>query len=553
MQNAVTLGFDDPHKPVIISADASKSHAGATLEQEVQVEGQTVRVPLGFFSKQLPKSTKSRSTFNRELCSLRMAFQQFRHRVRGRKILVYTDNASLAHALCNTSGVHSPVEMGWIGEIKEYSPEVHHIKGKLNLVADFLSRPDSLESVPTHQVSLVGSQSPSSPPSVLSVGVLAQCQLNIPCKIQIPPDYTLTTKNIQDDNGMNVEIIGIKSRSGLFKPFIPKKLRPLVFQNFHTPSHFGGQKTYEAIAGVYFWETLRTDVLHWANHCPKCQSNKISRHNRQQLHQFPKDKGRLNTIHVDLVGPLPNAHGFPYIFTMKDRGSGFLVASALRNKSSEGIIRAFEQKFISVFGLPETVISDQGSEFTSNLFYQFCTNLGIKHCTTNAGHPQANGLVERAHRILKAGIRSLDNPANWDKHLPYLTMAINNRAVDQNSFTPYQFVFGKPGRCPGVLIPSSNMEDPSNEDVRAFLSIMSFHEQQRRPLPDNKPQLEKGLFECDSVWLRDECRTPLSPLYKGPFEVLQTGEKTFIINYYGKPKSVTIDRVKAHRTCTDQQ
>ena len=547
VQQASTLSFDDLEAPVVLSSDASQTHAGATLEQEEVEDGRLVRRPLAFFSKKLPKTTSKRSTFNRELCSLRMAFQQFRHRIRGRKVIVYTDNKSLAHALNNSSGKHSPVEMSWIAEIKEYTPEVRHIQGALNHVPDFLSRPDYT----TNQVAMVNTiaQQPSLP---FSAQLLAECQGEQQINIQVPKDHQLSTESLPDHNGTSYPVVGIKDSTDMFKPYIPQRLRPLVFNTLHNPSHLGGQKTYEVITSLFFWESLRKDVFHWANHCPACQQNKITRHNRQRLHQFPNSQGRMNVIHLDLVGPLPNAGNFPYIFTMRDRNTGFVIAAPLRSKVSEGVVRTFEQKFLSVFGLPDTVITDQGTEFTSSVFRSFCNNLGITHQTTNPYHPQANGHVERIHRTLKTCIRSLDHPANWDKSLPYITMALNNRVVDQNSFTPFQFVFGKPGRSPGMLI--SAKDDTalaSNDDVRVFLNTMLFHEQVHRPLPDNKPHIEEGLCHAESVWVLDETHSPLGPLYKGPYEVLRAGEKTFTLNFNGKTKSVSIDKVKAHKDCDD--
>ena len=542
VQQAATLSFDDPKAPIILSSDASQYHAGATLEQESIENNKPIRRPLAFFSKKLPQTTSIRSTFNRELCALRMAFQHFRNRIRGRKIIVYTDNISLANALANSSGTHAPVERSWIAEIKEYAPDVRHIPGTLNHVPDFLSRPD-------HKVNVINT-SPYISGAPLSARLISQAQNEQHPEFETPQNHERLIKNFTDHNNNTYPVLGVKDSADVFRPYIPLRLRPLVFNALHDPSHLGSQKTYEAISCQFFWESLRKDIFHWAEHCPKCQQNKVTKHNRQRLHNFPHNKGRINTIHLDLVGPLPNSGNYPYIFTMRDRNTGFLITAPIRSKVSEGIIRTFEQRFLSVFGLPDTIITDQGTEFNSSIFQSFCANLGIIHKTTNPYHPQANGLVERIHRTLKTCIRSLNHPASWDKALPYITMAINNRVVDQNSFTPFQFTFGKPGRTPGMLI--SPEESPiSDNDVRVFLDAMLFHESIQRPLPDNKPHIEKGLLSSKSVWVLDETRTPLAPIYKGPYEVLASNDKTFKLYINGRPKSISIDKVKAHKTCED--
>jgi hypothetical protein len=131
---------------------------------------------------------------------------------------------------------------------------------------------------------------------------------------------------------------------------------------------------------------------------------------------------------------------------MRDRNTGFLVTAPLQSKTSEAVIGAIEVNFISKFGIPEVIITDQGREFISHMFFAFCKNLGILHRSTTAYHPQANGKIERIHKILKSSIRSLNQPAAWHRSLPYITLQINNQTSGINSFTPFQLTFGQPGR-----------------------------------------------------------------------------------------------------------
>ena len=703
IQNAATLAFDDPKLPIILSTDASQKHAGAVLEQSSAGDVSS-RKPLAFYSKALPIVKTTRSAFNRELCALRMAVQFFRHRIRGRRLIILTDHKSLVHALNNGTGQHSPLEIAWLDEIREYCPEIKYIKGAENHVADFLSRPvksvvdpvlnnnytniPTASSPPVTLASLTTNTNPhasSSPPATLAslttnshtsslpIKTLANLTTNshtpsslsknietltinscthLPfystasplttdsgtnsslCSAVAPlttnshtssflcaptPTIFSTGSNCSDDskiqtatisdhtigllqpststdeiNHLPAELLAeiqdedqldsrdvrasnlkitsqefltdgdevilitgvIDDESGIFRPYIPTRLRPFVFKIFHENVHMGPDKTCDQIARTYFWPKMRSEIEHWAAHCPKCQKNKITRHNRQNLSNFPSEPGRLNILHVDLVGPLPNTHRFPYVITMRDRNTGFLVTAPLSNKTSELVIEAIEMHFLAKFGIPEAIITDQGGEFISHKFLAFCTNLGIVHRRINAYHPQAQGKIERMHRILKASIRSLDNPAAWHRSLPYITLQINNQTSGINSFTPYQFTFGRPGRLPGALLVGAvnSVENVDANDFRVFMMSMDAHEADARPLRDNNPFIQKELHDCSSCWVRiDATRTPLSPLYSGPFEVLQRSPKTFVLMVDGNPTSVSIDRLKAHRTCDDDQ
>ena len=568
IHGGVQLSFEDPTQPLIISSDASQFHAGASLEQEDPTKP-GVRRPLAFFSKALPKTKQTRSAFNRELCALRMTLQYFRHRIRGRPLIIHTDNQALSRALSKGEGQHSPLEVAWLDEIREYHPDISYIKGETNFVADYLSRPNiesktsmkESEDLNNHHQLAVLSTGPDNnvtqntnedeqiTPSMLAE---AQQEENL-TDVGNQETLTVSVREFDDPEQGPVTLTGVThSETGDFTVYIPTKLRPFVFSKFHATAHLGGEKTLELISTLYFWPSLKKDVLHWAKHCPQCQSNKISRHNRQRLHNFPSDPGRLHHIHMDLVGPLPSIDNFPYILTMRDRNTGFLVTAPLEEKTSENVIAKFEQNFIAKFGLPEKIITDQGREFTSQKFSALCSHLGIQHAIINSYHPQANGAIERVHRILKSSIRSLREPGLWAKSLPYITLQLNNHISGINSFTAYQFVFGRPGRLPGALI-NPNIDNPvSVENLRMFFSLMITHRPESRPLRDNRPFIENELFVAHSCWLRiDGPRTPIEPLYSGPYEVLHRAEKTFRLLIKGVPKSVSIDRLKAYQTCND--
>ena len=84
------------------------------------------------------------------------------------------------------------------------------------------------------------------------------------------------------------------------------------------------------------------------------------------------------------------------------------------------------------------------------------------------------------------------------------------------------------------------------------MSLMMTHQPEYRPLRDNHPFIEKELFSAEACWLRiDGPRTPIEPLYSGPYEVLHRSDKTFRLLVKGMPKAVSIDRLKAYRTCRD--
>jgi hypothetical protein len=111
-------------------------------------------------------------------------------------------------------------------------------------------------------------------------------------------------------------------------------------------------------------------------------------------------------LHVDLVGPLQYSNNFNYIFTIIDRTSNWMEAVPLSDTSAAACAMALTFSWISRFSVPETITSDRGPQFTSNLWFKLCEMLNISHRQTTAYHPESNGAVERLHRRLKDALRA---------------------------------------------------------------------------------------------------------------------------------------------------
>ena len=92
---------------------------------------------------------------------------------------------------------------------------------------------------------------------------------------------------------------------------------------------------------------------------------------------------RFSHIHVDLVGPLPSVRGYTHLFTVMDRSTCWPVYPIQETSTSACINSLVE--WISCFGVPATVTSDRGSQFTSSLWSAFCPSLGIQHVIVTGG------------------------------------------------------------------------------------------------------------------------------------------------------------------------
>ena len=206
---------------------------------------------------------------------------------------------------------------------------------------------------------------------------------------------------------------------------------------------------------------MSSEILGRARVCSACHSSKVSRHIRAPLQRRDEPDRRFSSIHVDLVGPLPASEGMRYIFTIIDRYSRWLEAVPLPTMTAADCANALLHSWISRFGVPSDVTTDQGCQFGSDLWQELHKLLGIRSLRTTAYHPQANGMVERIHRVLKERIMARYPLADWMVHLPLVLLGVRSAVREDSGTSPTELLYGTPLRLPGQLLPDVPSEFPS--------------------------------------------------------------------------------------------
>ncbi len=252
-------------------------------------------------------------------------------------------------------------------------------------------------------------------------------------------------------------------------------------------------------------------------------------------------------MHVDLVGPLPvSAEGYVYLLTMIDRTTRWLEAIPVREISAASCVEAFFFHWVARFGVPETLTSHRGAQFSSSTWAAFCNRLGVKHVMTTAYHPQANGLVERAHRQLKDGLRARQAGVDWPAHLPWVLLGLHAAPKEISGVSSAETVFGQPLILPGKLasppeaLSTDFLNELSSSAPPATCQPRTDAEVAAQP-PNRRLQL------ADMVYVRKGgCNPPLAPAYVGPYKVVLPGPKTFMLEVGGRQETVSVDRLKPH-------
>ena len=515
--------------PTKLSTDASATAAGAVLQQYVS----GVWRPLAFFSKRFSESQKKYSTFGRELLAVYLSVLYFSYYLEGRDFHIECDHKPLTYAISGR-GRHSAIETRQLLLISEYTTDIRYIEGNKNLVPDTLSRINNISNS-----------------DGINFEAIAEIQKQ-------DSEFQRLLRNEQDDTSLCFKSVPIPDSDqsiycdvsmGIQRPYLPQQFRKAVFDKLHNISHPGVKASQNLICNRFIWKNMNIDIRDWVKVCLQCQKNKVTRHTHSPLQAFPLPDQRFSSIHIDIVGKLPVSNGFSYILTCVCRFTRWLEAIPMKNMSAESVLSALCYGWIARYGVPSRITTDRGSQFSTSLeFKKTMRYWGVAHHQTSAYHQQANGMVERPHRQLKAALKSTENPYDWYNNLPMVLLGMRAAVKEDLGCSSAELCFGTVLRVPGEFfrpIQSSHWADRADfaEKLCVYMSDLVPVEPR---LSSNRPvYINKDLNNCTHVFIRtDSVKSPLESPYTGPYKVVDRTEKNIVVLKNGIKDFISIDRCK---------
>ena len=245
-------------------------------------------------------------------------------------------------------------------------------------------------------------------------------------------------------------------------PYVASTIRALVVPNkwrvpltmfYHASknmAHAGPFQTYQRLMQTYWWPNMNNDIKTTLANCDICQRVKSAPTNMRAPLQPIVTNKVFERVHIDLMGPMANSHGYKYILVIIDAFSRWIEAVPLTNKRAETVAWALLTTWICRYGWMDILHSDNGTEFVNEVLANICEWLGIIRTTTTAYHPQGNGMCERANRSLKQALTCLllEYGTGWFKALPFALWCMRSAIHRVTGCEPYQLLFARNMRTP---------------------------------------------------------------------------------------------------------
>ena len=212
-----------------------------------------------------------------------------------------------------------------------------------------------------------------------------------------------------------------------------------------TAGHLWVVKTAEKIKQRFHWPGLQEDTKLFVSRCPECQ--KRSGPPKKYHHSVVEWQASYKFYHIgiDLMRPLPMSNGNKHIVVIGDHFTKWYEAIRLPDQTAVTTANALVDHWISRFGCPHSLHSDQGRNFEAKPFEYLMQLLEMDKTRTKPFHPQSNAVIERMNKILQNMLANWVNEeqSNWSQQLPYVMMAYRS-SVHESTGNIHQFpVFGQ--------------------------------------------------------------------------------------------------------------
>ncbi|XP_031747556.1 uncharacterized protein K02A2.6-like [Xenopus tropicalis] len=432
----------DEDRPLILTTDASPYGVGAVLSH-ILPNGK--EAPVAYYSRTMTSAERNYAQIDKEALAIIAGVKKFHNYLYGHTFEIHTDHKPLLGLLSKdspTPNVMSPRMLRWSIMLSAYDYTLLYKPGKSILNADALSRlplqiPDC--SLPPLLEVLMLESLPDSP---LEATEIAHMTAKDPILSRVLnwvwrgwPNEKLSEEFRPYTNRQHE----LSAHKGCLlwgsRVVIPQRGRKFVLDMLHA-AHPGIVRMKALARSYVWWPRIDTDIEEAVHLCVTCQH---SRHSPPAAPVFPWEitKKPWSRLHIDFAGPFQGKN----FLVVVDSFSKWLEVILVSSQTSAVTISALRHLF-ATHGIPDVIVSDNGTAFTSEEFKTFTNNNLIRAVTIAPRRPQGNGQAERMVQTAKDALRRITN-GDWSTRLARFLIAQHVTPCPTTGVSPAELLMGR--------------------------------------------------------------------------------------------------------------
>jgi len=551
----------DPDRTTIVETDSSGWCVGGTLLQE---DDDGLLRPCAYYSKKNAPAECNYEIYDKEMLAVVRCLEEWDAELRSvRHFQVHTDHKNLEYFM--TVRQLTERQMRWSLTLSKYNFTFSYVPGKLNVRADALSRreqdmpknatDDRLENRRVQLLPL--SKLQPIKVSAVRTKVLSTKKISL---ARLVKSATTTSRLIGRDEDLQASwdkaeledeayqemVTALRTKKRKFPTHLGVKvsiaecslspegkmefrgrrwvpddepLRTKLIQETHDSmigGHPGRETTSALMMRQFFWPNMLTDIRRFVRNCDNCQGKQVWRDRRRGfLKPLPVPLRIWSEISMDFIDKLPLSNGCTTLLVITDRLSKGVILEPCESMTTKYVAELFVRCFYRHHGLPTAIVSDRGSQFTSDLWKRVCEMLSIVRRLSTSFHPETDGSTERMNQNVEGYLRSYVDyfQTEWAFLTGPAELAINNHDATATGVSPFFMMHGyhvepiqvqdqlrtKDERSPkarGEMI-VRKLADVADWAKTSMAVAQQTQEDQANRRRDQAPRFEVG----DKVWL----------------------------------------------------
>lgn len=497
LQRSVELAPYDPSRETVIHTDASCGGIGAALFQRWG-DGELRLVSCA--SRALSDTEKRYATIEQEALGVVWSCEKFRDYIIGLNVIIKTDHKPLVPLLNDIELAKMPARVQRFRmRLMRFQYRVEHISGKENVIADALSRSFApmtsaevmfMEEVELFAVSVL--YQTASSPRLKELGALQEHDEVISRVLHYErggwPTYMASHEALLRpyfENRSRLSVIdGVLVMDD--RIVIPQVERLAVLDKIHS-GHLGITKCRARAAQSVWWPGMSLQIAEMVRNCESCRRE-------SNAQQAPLLRSEFPSRPWEKLGSDLFFFENKWYLLVVDYHSRFIEVALLNNLRSSEVVMRMKSMFAR-HGVPEVLVSDNGTQYASEDFSSFAKTYGFTHITSSPKHPQGNGAAERAVQTVKNILKKGGDP--------YLGLMAYRSAPLENGYSPVELLMGRKIRTTVPCLPA--VLSPKNPDLQQVKVKESLSRIQSKENFDLKHRVVEPppLHSGDRVYVRD--------------------------------------------------